>query len=47
VPDTANPLDAIAKSIRDADPKLTPEMAMVKALETPEGEAAYAARRDS
>jgi hypothetical protein len=42
VPTEVNPLDSIAKAIRDKNPTLTPEMAMAKALETPEGEAAYA-----
>lgn len=41
-PTEADPLDAIAKRLRDEDPKLTPEAAMAKALTTPEGEAAYA-----
>lgn len=41
-PSEVNPLDSIAKSLREKDPSLTPEMAMAKALETPEGEAAYA-----
>lgn len=42
VPSEVNPLDSIAKTLREADPSLTPEQAMAKALETPEGEAAYA-----
>ena len=41
VPSQANELDAIAKRFRDADPSLSPEQAMAKALQTPEGEAAY------
>jgi hypothetical protein len=36
-----SPLDTIAKAIRSSDPTLSPEQAMVKALETPEGSAAY------
>ncbi len=35
-------LDAIAKKIREAEPTLSPHQAMVKALNTPEGKAAYA-----
>jgi len=42
VPEQANPLDAIAKRIREATPSLSEHEAMAKALETPEGEAAYA-----
>lgn len=34
-------LQTIAKRLRDADPKLTEAQAMVKALETPEGQRAY------
>jgi len=41
-PSEVNPLDGIAKGILEKDPNLTPEQAMAKALETPEGEAAYA-----
>jgi len=41
VPSETNELDGITKRFRDADPSLTPEQAMAKALETPEGEAAY------
>jgi hypothetical protein len=41
VPSTVNELDTIAKKIRDADPSLSPEQAMAKALETPEGSEAY------
>jgi len=41
VPSTVNELDAIAKRLRDADPSLSPEQAMAKALNTPEGAAAY------
>jgi hypothetical protein len=36
-----NELDGIAKAIRTANPTLSPEQAMSKALETPEGSAAY------
>lgn len=39
---TSDPLESIAKRLRAADEKLTQEQAMVKALETPEGQAAYA-----
>lgn len=42
VPTGENPLDVLAKRMRDADPSLTPEQAMVKALDTPEGASAYA-----
>ena len=41
VPSSVNELEAIAKGIRTAEPSLTPEQAMAKALSTPEGEAAY------
>lgn len=34
-------IEAIAKSLRDKNPKLSAEQAMVAALETPEGQAAY------
>ncbi len=34
-------IEGIAKSLKDADPKLTPEEAMTKAMETAEGKALY------
>jgi hypothetical protein len=40
-----DPVDAIAKRLRDSDPKLTYEQAYAKALRTPEGEAAVLAKR--
>ena len=42
--DSADPVDGIAKKLRDADPSLTPEQAYSKALSTPEGLAAHNAR---
>tara|TARA_R110002153_G_scaffold104852_1_gene243003 strand:- start:19494 stop:20471 length:978 start_codon:yes stop_codon:yes gene_type:complete len=42
VPTTSDPLQSIAKSLRVANPSLSEHEAMAKALETPEGEAAYA-----
>ncbi len=42
VPETSNALEAITKRIASENPELTPEQAMAKALETPEGEKAYA-----
>tara|TARA_R110002167_G_scaffold143958_2_gene333683 strand:- start:36188 stop:37456 length:1269 start_codon:yes stop_codon:yes gene_type:complete len=41
VPSSVNKLETIAKSLRTADPSLSPEQAMANALSTPEGEAAY------
>tara|TARA_R110000764_G_scaffold36736_1_gene81958 strand:+ start:24538 stop:25860 length:1323 start_codon:yes stop_codon:yes gene_type:complete len=41
VPSSINELEAIAKSLRAADPSLSPEQATANALSTPEGEAAY------
>ena len=41
VPSSGNELNDIAKSIRTADPSLSVEQAMAKALDTPEGAAAY------
>lgn len=38
----ANPLDELAKSVQESDPKLTPEQAMAKALETERGQELYA-----
>lgn len=42
VPTTSDPLAAIAKRFQDADPSITADQAMAKALSTPEGEQAYA-----
>ncbi len=42
VPTNADPLQAIAKRFQDADPSITADEAMAKALSTPEGEQAYA-----
>lgn len=39
--DEGDELETIAKAIRVTDPTLSPEQAMVKALETPEGSVAY------
>ena len=41
-PVAESPLDTIAKRLRSEDPSLSPEQAMAKALQTPEGELAYA-----
>tara|TARA_R110000737_G_scaffold47134_4_gene67056 strand:+ start:15988 stop:17160 length:1173 start_codon:yes stop_codon:yes gene_type:complete len=41
VPSSGNELNDIAKSIRTSDPSLSVEQAMAKALDTPEGAAAY------
>lgn len=40
-------IEAIAKRIQDADPKLTPAQAYAKAMRSPEGQAAYAEHRES
>tara|TARA_R110002167_G_C12707228_1_gene655175 strand:- start:65977 stop:67146 length:1170 start_codon:yes stop_codon:yes gene_type:complete len=42
VPTGENPIDVIAKRLREANPSLTLEMAKADALDTPEGAAAYA-----
>ena len=41
-PSKDDPLEAIAKKLRDADPKLPKEQSVADALNTPEGAAAYA-----
>ncbi len=39
--DSVDPVDGIAKRLREADPSLTVEQAYSKALDTPEGQTAY------